>query len=238
MTLGAILVLNIFSGTPTSACSPAPYDKWYKEAWIVDPATLPPGVSMSTVASSTEPYIFVRNTSDTPFYIVRSINIQGLTDAELKMRQPDKNSEVPAGTEAYLKLFSDRAFQYYIGSSRYEERTDSGGFQLSSQDIYLPNVERINIASGPPPSTDTIPNPTQFTYGAYYGDQLITIKGTINYERNDTFIPYRGDGACGGGSGGNSTTLIVIGSTTVLLFSGLVLWAFRKKTVRPAKPGV
>lgn len=199
LTLWTVLLVLTFTTFKVHACFPGPPNPWYNTTLTFDKNTLPSGIEIVQTDPVYEPYALI-NKNPEPLYLVREINPVLLSEAYGdEYRYP--TSGLPEGYEPHFKITPEQVYVWgqfgsedaigwkknNIGindSAATRVRIDGG--------VYVLNGDSRQVYEDARPTNVSIPDPQTFSILAYYQNQPITIKGTLNYSLNKNYDPRAG----------------------------------------------
>ena len=184
--LGALclsVALWLLSVRPVAACTPVP-TAWFSEKFTAAPGSLPPEVSLDSVAVSNyfsgRRFLKIANGSASPLYLLGAAG-QVTTVEELPIA-------LPKGMEVQRKLAPSQSltFGFPFGSA-----LPPGVHPITS---LLPSLEDRNTVSGFDwrPLFPRVPDEQQATLTLVYGDRLLTALVTLTYTLNPDYRPPTG----------------------------------------------
>lgn len=175
--LTASLLALVFSraASPTVPMAPEPHP-WYVFDVEIEPESLPAGIEWSQADRS------LRNRTDIPFYLVRTV------DPPMEWKHVLPKDVLPK-----VKIVGDQTFSYsYLGWKLEPSGKSKRGVVLTHINL-ISKEDRKRLFSIPrgPGRPAGLPDPVTITIRGYKGSEAVSLKVTIRYKLNEKYRPDR-----------------------------------------------
>ena len=229
------LALSVTIAVPAAAMScPAP-DPWFvQRIALVEPPTLPFGVSIQVVERASRadqwPYddallswIELHNTTATPLYLLSNADeFQKQMGYEAISWSDDDLGAVPTGMKTYLKAQHAVAFDWPYNCA--VVRCDHIGWSIRDYPVIVGDglwgisrgFENRIVRKNNRPANVTAPDEQTGAFTLAYGGRTIVVPFVVTYELNNAYRPAAGSENCGSG-------LAVVGLVLLIAIVGAVV---------------